>query len=71
LVKAGRLDTPLGQAAMLLSRRLDAAVREPGMGMAALVREHRVTLEEALKGAQSAASPLNELMARRDRKRAG
>jgi len=71
LVEAGRLDTSLGQAAILVARRLDAAVREPGMGMAALVREHRVTLAEAVKGAQAAANPLDELRARRDNKLAG
>lgn len=71
LAKAGRTDTPLGQASLLMARRLDAAVREPGMGMAALVREYRATFEQAVKGAQTAASPMDELRARRDNKLAG
>lgn len=71
LEAAGRLGTSLGQVALLLAARLDAQVRESGMGVAAIVREHRAALAEALKGAAVAADPVDELRARRDRKRAG
>lgn len=71
LEAAGRLGTPLGQVAVRLAARLDADLRESGMGVAAIVREHRATLAEAVKGAQAAADPVDELRERRDRRRAG
>ncbi len=50
LTDADRLDTELGQAAMLLARRLDdVGPGETGAGMAALVKEYRATLADALK----------------------
>jgi|SRR5690242_14647900 hypothetical protein len=71
LEAAGRLDTWEGAVALQLAARLDAQVREGGMGVAAIVREHRASMEEALKGASVAADPLDELRERRDRRRAG
>jgi hypothetical protein len=71
LEAAGRLETSLGQAALVLARRVDGGDREPGSALASLVREHRASLAEALRGAQQAASPLDEVKARRDRKLAG
>jgi hypothetical protein len=71
LDSVGRLETPLGQAALVLAVRLEASHREPGTALAALVREHRAALAEAMRGARVAADPVDELRARRDRKRAG
>ena len=71
LETAGRLETALGQSALAIAVRIDAADTEAGSAMAALVREHRAALAEALKGAYAVANPLDELRARRDRKRAG
>ena len=71
LEAAGRLDTWEGAVALQLAARLDAQVREGGMGVAAIVREHRASMEEALKGAHVAADPVDELRERRDRRRAG
>jgi len=68
---AGRLGTSLGKVALKLAARLDADVRESGMGVAAIVREHSRVLAEAVKGAQVAADPLDELRERRDRRRTG
>jgi hypothetical protein len=71
LKTAGRLGTSLGKVALKLAARLDADVRESGMGVAAIVREHSRVLAEAVKGAHIAADPVDELRARRDSKRAG
>ena len=68
---AGRLDSALGRAALLLAQRLDVSDREPGTALAALIREHRAALAEAVRGAKAAADPVDELRARRDRKRTG
>lgn len=69
LVAAGREGSALGRSALLLARRLDGAVREPGMGMAALAKQHEQTLAGAVRGAARAADPVDELRAARDRKR--
>jgi len=66
---AGRSTSPLGQVALLLAAWLDSGGREGVTGRVALVREHRVALAEAVKGAQRVASPVDELRARRDFKR--
>lgn len=71
LTAAGRVDSALGRAALLLAQRLDASEREPGTALAALIREHRAARSEALRGAKAAADPVDELRARRDRKRTG
>lgn len=71
LTAAGRAESALGRSALLLARRLDGAVREPGMGMAALAKQHEQTLAGAVRGAARAADPVDELKAARDRKRAG
>lgn len=69
LEAAGRAESALGRAALLLAARLDASEREPGTALAALIREHRAALAEAVRGAKAAADPVDELRARRDRKR--
>lgn len=69
LDQAGRLETAVGQAALALAARIDGGIRETGAALAALVREHRATLAEAVRGAAKAADPLDELRARRERKR--
>jgi len=65
---AGRLDTPLGQIAMILAHRL-ASQGDSGAAMAAVSRELRSVLGEALSG-QASGDVLDEL-ARRRRQRAG
>ena len=71
LVAAGRLETALGQAALALARRIDFPTTDTGSALAALVREHRATLVEAVKDAEKAADPLDQLRLRRERKLAG
>ena len=72
LTTADRLNSSLGQAAMLLARRLDGGGNDTGSSVAALVREHRSTLADAVKDAKVAADPLDQLARRRvDRLAAG
>ena len=68
LEAAGRSDTSLGRAAVVLAERVDSG-QDAGSGLAALVKQLSVTLGEALEGS-AAASPLDELRERRERRRA-
>jgi len=68
---AGRLDTAVGQAAVILARRIDASSGETGSSLASLVREHRAALAEAMRDSEGKADPLDELRTRRERKLAG
>ena len=70
LTAAGRVESASGQASLLLARRLDSPLTETGSSVAAMVREHRAALADALRGAVAEANPLDELRARRERKRA-
>ncbi len=70
LADAGRLDTALGQQALALAVKL-ASPFDTGSAMAAVSRELRAVREEALRGAEHVADPLDELRLRRDAKRAG
>jgi hypothetical protein len=68
LAEAERDNTPLGQAALALARRVDVG-RDTGAGLAALVKQLEATLRAATVGVQSDASALDkahdELAARR------
>ncbi len=70
LADADRLDTALGQQALALAVKLSSPF-DTGSAMAAVSRELRAVREEALRGAEQAADPLDELRLRRDAKRAG
>ncbi|RBO82079.1 hypothetical protein [Nocardia puris] len=65
LEAAGRLDTVLGQQAAALAAAMAAA---GGQAMAALSRELRSVMDEALRGAKAEVDPIDELKLRRDRK---
>lgn len=67
LEAVGRFDTSIGQLAMLAARRLDAG-GETGSAVASLMREHRATVAEAIRGVKLAGDKLDELRAKRDRK---
>jgi len=69
LDEVGRLGTVAGQVAVLLAQRI-AGRRETGAATAALAKQLHVTMTEALGGVAKAADPLDEIRARRDRKRA-
>lgn len=68
LEEAGRLSTPLGQAALVLARRLDGFSVDTGSSVAAVVRQLHATMSSALAGAHVADDPVDELRRRRDRK---
>lgn len=61
LSKAGRVDSPMGQAALVLARRLDVGGKDTGSSTAAVARELRATLEEALRGVVPEADRLDDL----------
>jgi len=69
LEAAEKLNSVAGQHALELANRIVSA---PGMntGVAALSKQLQAVLAEALKGASKQVNPLDELRARRDRKRA-
>lgn len=69
LTAAGRLESSLGQAALALARRIDGSAFDSGSSLAALTREWRMTLAAAVEGVPLAASPLDELKAKRDARR--
>ena len=71
LRRAGRDESASGVAAVALATRIDASMfsAETGAGVAAMVREHRAALADAVKDAGKAADPLDELRSRRERKR--
>jgi hypothetical protein len=68
LEAADRIDTFLGQQALLLARKIGAPM-DTGSSTAALSREYRAVMTDALKGASVVADTLDELKARRDLKR--
>lgn len=64
LAKADRLDSPLGQAALVLAQRLDVGTKDTGSSAAAVAREFRATLEEALRGVEVEADAVDDLRGR-------
>jgi hypothetical protein len=64
LASAGREDTPLGRAALVLASRLDHGTGDTGSSTAALARELRATLEEAMRGVPQVADAVDDLRAR-------
>lgn len=68
LEEAGRLDTPLGQAALVLARRLDRTTMDTGSAIAGVVKQLEATLAAATAGAKQAEDPVDELRKRRDQK---
>jgi hypothetical protein len=70
LQAAGRLDSSAGQAAVALARRIDDGA-ESSAGLAALTREMRAAMAEALARAEASGDALDELRARREARRVG
>lgn len=67
LEAAGRDSTSLGRQALSLAQRIDSA-QDTGSAVAALHRELRATMAEAMAGAAVAADRIDELKARRERR---
>lgn len=74
LEAAGRLDTAVGQVAVLLAQRLDASHRDTGSAVATLARQHAAQMSLAMAGASREASPVekakDELTRRRNQRSA-
>ncbi|MGZ0231122.1 hypothetical protein [Streptomyces sp. H49] len=70
LVAVGRESTAAGRAVLALARRIDSSTMEPGSSLAALIREFRASMAEAVKGAEKAADPVDALRAKKDELRA-
>ncbi len=68
LQAAGRLQSSAGQAAVALARRIDDGA-ESSAGLAALTRELRAAMAEALARAEASGDALDELRARREARR--
>jgi hypothetical protein len=69
LAAAGRLNSSLGRQAILLAGRIGAPA-DTGSSVAAVSKELRAVMAKALDDAEAGVDPLDELRARRDRKRA-
>ena len=61
LEKAELLDDPSAMVAVKLAQRIDRGTLDTGAGVAALVREHRAALADAMSRAKVAADPLERL----------
>lgn len=70
LAAADRLATAAGQRAMFLARLLAAPRADTGSATAALDRQLAAALAQALEGAATGVDVLDELRARRERRRA-
>jgi hypothetical protein len=70
LKAAGRLDSALGRQALRLAERMGSTF-DTGSAIAALSRELRAVMAEALQNGAKAADGLDELAARRAQKAAG
>ena len=68
LEKADRVDSALGQQALMLARRI-TTVSDTGSSVAALSKELRATLADALSGVEGGGDDVDELRERRDAKR--
>jgi hypothetical protein len=68
LTEADRLDTAPGALALYLAGQLDAGGHS-GSSTAALAREYRAAVDAATKGATGASTALDELRARRAKRR--
>lgn len=69
LVAGGVLDTSPGQAALLLAQRMELGTTDTGSAVAAMSRELRSLMAEALGKTETAADPMDELKARRESRR--
>ena len=70
LEAVGQDATALGTLALMLARRLDGISVDTGSSIAAVVREHKKTLAEAIAAGTAEADPLDQLAKRRAERRA-
>ena len=65
-IVADRVESSLGQAALLMTRRLDTAGADTGSSVAALAREQRATHALALGSAMNVLDPADQLRLQRE-----
>lgn len=65
LEAADQLGSSLGQACLFIARRLDSGSMDTGSSVAALLRELRATIAEAIASGRVAADPLDQIAAKR------
>lgn len=68
LAKAERVGTVMGQAALVLARRVDNSTMDTGSAVSSLVKQLSTTLDAALAGAVVEEDIVDEVRRRRDRK---
>ena len=68
LEKADRIGTVMGQAALVLARRVDNSSMDTGSAVSSLVKQLSTTLDAALAGAVVEEDIVDEVRRRRDRK---
>ena len=66
LVVADRVESSLGQSALLMARRLDTPGADTGSSVAALAREQRATLALALESASNILDHADQLRLQRE-----
>jgi len=66
LIVADRVESSLGQSALLMARRLDTPGADTGSSVAALAREQRATLALALESASNILDPADQLRLQRE-----
>lgn len=75
LEAAGRLDTVIGRQAMLLASRLETNTNDTGGSAAAVSKELRAVMAEAMSGVHQAEDPVqqsqDELRKRREKRKHG
>jgi hypothetical protein len=68
LEEADRVDTPMGQATLLIARLLDSGIQDTGSSIAALIRQYDLILTKALDGADKKMTPLEKIRREREMK---
>ena len=68
LTKADRVGTVMGQAALVLARRIDHSAMDTGSAVSSLVKQLSASLDAALAGAVVEEDIVDEVRRRRDRK---
>lgn len=63
-----RLNTPMGQATLLIARILDSGIQDTGSSIAALIRQYDASLTKALDGSSVVETPLERMKRQRQLK---
>lgn len=69
LILAGKENTSIGRAALVLAHQLDYGVKDTGSSKAAVARQHQALMSDVLSGLEKNDNPLDELRARRRHRR--